>query len=158
MSKPLSGYAFILCLLSLYGCTKKVYTHQQVMQSLHNKDDVLKRFGNPDQVKEGEGVEEWTYNQDKASVAVKSLKPDTIHATDEISDTLKAVQPIKYSKYIRFIFNPDGTVAGYKSQGVDLTTVKKDNFGIALLKVLGIAALIVIVVGVDIYNNTDINI
>ncbi len=157
MSRSLSGYAFILCLLFLYGCTKKVYTHQQVMQSFHSKDDVLKRFGNPDQVKEGEGIEEWIYNQDKPSVAGVSVKPDTIHATDEVSDTLKAVQPIKYSKYIRFIFNPDGTVAGYKTQGVDMSMTTKDSFGIAFLKVLGIAALIVIVVGVDVYNNTDIN-
>lgn len=154
MSKFLTRYAIILCILFLCSCTKRVYTHQQVMQSFQNKDDVLKRFGNPDQVKEGEGIEEWVYNQDKVSDAGKSIKPDTIHATNEISDTLKATQPVKYNKYIRFIFNPDGTLAGYKSQGVDLSTVKKDSFGIALLKVLGIGALIVIVVGVDVYNNT----
>jgi len=158
MSKFLIGCSVIVCMLFLYSCTKKVYTHQQVMQSFQNKDDVLKRFGNPDQVKEGEGIEEWIYNQDKAPGTVKSVKPDTIHATDDVSDTLKAVQPVKYSKYIRFIFNPDGTVAGYKTQGVDMGMTKKDSFGIALLKVIGIAALIVIIVGVDFNNNTDINI
>jgi hypothetical protein len=158
MRKSLAGCFLLFCVLSLYSCTQKIYTHQQVMQSLHTKDDVLKQFGNPDLVKEGEGIEEWTYNRDKAPDPGKQIKPDTIMATDASSDTLKADQPVKYSKYIRFIFDPQGNVAGYKSQGVDLTVIKKDSFGINLLKVLGIAALIVIVVGADIYNNTDIDI
>jgi hypothetical protein len=48
-------------------------------------------------------------------------------------------------------------VAGYKSNGVDLGHVTKDSLGLTVLKVLGITALLVIVIGVDIYNNTDIN-
>jgi hypothetical protein len=128
------------------------------MQSFHTKDDVLKQFGNPDQVKEGEGIEEWMYNRDKALAPGKLIKPDTIIATSEVSDTLKANQPIPYHKYIRFIFNPDGTVAGYKTQGVDMGITKKDSFGTNLLKILGITALIIIVVGFDVYNNSDIDI
>jgi len=158
MNKFSFWYFIVFCLIFLCGCTKKVYTHQQVMQSFHTKDDVLKQFGKPDEVKEGEGIEEWIYNRDKVNYPDKSGKRDTIIATNATSDTLKASQPIKYGKYIRFIFDADGNVAGYKTQGVDMGHVTKDSFGISLLKVLGIAALVIIIVGVDVYNNTDISI
>ena len=84
---------------------------------------------------------------------VRVEKPDAINA----SDTLKVNKIVKYNKYIRFIFDKDGNVTGYKSKGVDLTRVTRDSFGLTVLKVLGITALLVIVIGVDIYNNTDIN-
>jgi hypothetical protein len=158
MLKSLPGYFIVLCLLFFCSCTKKIYTHQQVMQSFHTKDDVLKQFGKPDEVKEGIDIEEWIYNRDKVSGPNKPAKQDTIIATNAISDTLKTTQAIKYNKYIRFIFDGAGNVAGYKTQGVDMSTTKKDNFGMGLLKVLGITALIIIVVGLDIYNNSDINI
>jgi hypothetical protein len=157
MLKLLPGYLIVLCLLLFCSCTKKVYTHQQVMQGFHTKDDVLKQFGNPDQVKEGADIEEWTYNRDKVSEPNKTNKPDTIIATDAVSDTLKASQPVAYSKYIRFIFDREGNVAGYKTQGIDMSRTTQDSFGIGLLKVLGITALVVIIVGLDVYNNTDIN-
>ena len=157
MHKTLPAYFIALCLLLFCSCTKHIYTHQQVMQGFHTKDDVLKQFGNPDQVKEGADIEEWTYNRDKAPGPNRTTKPDTIVATDAVSDTLKASQPVRYSKYIQFIFDHDGNVAGYKTQGVDMSRTTQDSFGIGLLKVLGITALVVIIVGLDVYNNTDIN-
>src|ERR1700744_1030286 len=116
MLKLLPGCFIVLCLLLFCSCTKHVYTHQQVMQGFRTKDDVLKQFGNPDQVKEGVEIEEWTYNRDKISGPNKTTKPDTIVAADAISDTLKASQPVVYNRYIRFIFDRDGNVAGYKTQ------------------------------------------
>jgi hypothetical protein len=127
------------------------------MQSFHTKDDVLKQFGKPDEVKEGTDIEEWIYSRDKVSGPNKPVKQDTIIATNAISDTLKTTQAIKYNKYIRFIFDREGNVAGYKTQGVDMGTTKKEDFGMTLLKVLGITALVIIIVGLDVYNNTDIN-
>ena len=156
MHKLLSGYFIFLCLLFLCSCAKKVYTHQQVMQSFHTKDDVKKRFGKPDQVKKDTVMEEWVYNQDVAGNTGKTAKQDTVIATNAIPDTLKT-KVVKHSKYIRFIFDRDGNVAGYKSNGIDLSHVTKDSFGLTVLKVLGITALLVIVISVDIYNNTDIN-
>ena len=157
MVKFFPGCFFILVLLFCCSCTKKVYTHQQVMQGFHTKDDVLKQFGSPDQVKQGADIQEWTYNRENAAEPHKALKPDTVVATDRASDTLKAYQPDRYSKYIRFLFDLRGNVVGYKTQGVDMSTTKTEDFGITLLKVLGITALVVIIVGLDVYNNTDIN-
>lgn len=127
------------------------------MQGFHTKDDVLKRFGKPDQVKKDSVMEEWVYDRNVTDIPVKPAKQDTVIAGNTISDTLRAVQAAKYSKYIRFIFDRDGNVAGYKSNGVDLSHVTRDSFGLTVLKVLGITALLVIIIGVDIYNNTDIN-
>lgn len=157
MLKSLSGCFIFFCCLSLCGCAKKVYTHQQVMQSFHTKGDVLKRFGKPDQIKEDTLLDEWTYNRDGVDRPVKAGTGDTISAAVTTSDTLKTNKIVKYNKYIRFIFDKDGNIAGYKSKGVDLTQVTTDSFGLTVLKVLGITALLVIVIGVDIYNNTDVN-
>jgi len=127
------------------------------MQSLHTKDDVLKKLGNPDEVKEGEGIEEWVYNRDTVYKSGKPKKTDTIFAANAQSDTLKVTHLPKHVKYIRFIFDPQGNIAGYKSQGVDFSYVKKESFGLTALKVLGIAALIAVAVAVDVYGNSDIN-
>jgi hypothetical protein len=155
MRKSLFGLIVLSALLFLSSCTKKIYTHQQVMQGFHTKDDVLKRFGKPDEIKEGNDIEEWTYNGATIYNTDKGKTQEL--STNAIPDTLKDTQASKYSKYIRFIFDKDGNVAGYKTQGVDLTTVTKEKVGITILKVLGIAALVVIVIGSSIDSNIDVN-
>ena len=157
MIKSLSGSLILITLLFLCSCTKKLYTHQQVMQSMHTKDDVLKKLGTPDEVKKGEDIEEWVYNRDTVHKPGKPKKTDTIFASNAQSDTLKVIQFPRHVKYIRFIFDQQGNIAGYKSQGVDFSYVKKESFGLTALKVLGIAALIAVAVAVDVYGNSDIN-
>ena len=156
MQKILIVFIF-LCALLQCSCSKKVYTHQQVMQSLLTKDDVLKYLGTPDEVKGGNVLEQWDYYHDVAYNPNQYTKRDTAATIRVISDTAKTLQTPYHDKYIRFLFDPQGNVTGYKSRSVDLSYSKKDSFGTAALKVLGIAALITFVVGLEIYNNSDIN-
>ncbi len=143
--------AILLMGLFFYSCSTKVYTHQQVMQSLLTKEQVLKHMGKPDLVKGGNEMEEWDYFGRIAYHPVKSVR-DTTAAT--LSNTDSSAM---HERFVRFIFDPQGNVTGYKSNSVDLSYSQKDSFGAATLKVLGIAALITVVVGLEIYSNSDIN-
>jgi hypothetical protein len=123
MKKALSGYLLFLCLLVLFSCGKKLYTHQQVMQSFKTKDDILKHLGKPDEIKVGNEMEEWVYTKNIAYN--KSQKRDTIFATSAHSDNIKPARITTRSKYIRFIFDEYGNVTGYKTLGVDFSQTKK---------------------------------
>ena|ERR1700754_932813 len=163
MKKPLLLIILLAGIISLAGCSKQVYTHQQVMQGFHTKADVLKQFGMPDQKKTSEGIEEWTYNKD--TPANKTMQPvvETVQKSDTTKsyvptarDSLKLLKYTQNKNYIRFLFDSAGNVSGYKSNGVNLAYTKKDNFGTGFLKVLGITAAIVVIVGVEIANNSDV--
>ncbi|HTE00263.1 MAG TPA: hypothetical protein VK668_13310 [Mucilaginibacter sp.] len=163
MKKSLPVLLILAGMLSFCGCSKQVYTHQQVMQGFHTKADVLKQFGMPDQKTTSEGIEEWTYNKDippnKAAqpVADTARKSDTTKSyVATARDSLKLLKYTQNKKYIRFLFDSAGNVSGYKSNGVNLAYTKKDNFGMGLLKVLGITVAVVVIIGVEIANNSDV--
>jgi hypothetical protein len=151
MKRSLPVLLPVICLMFLCSCVTKRYTHQQVMQGFHNEADVTRQFGKPDKRRAIDSTEEWTYYHYKGPKATKTITPNLQPAP--IGDTSRSAQS---GTYIRFVFDADGNVEGYKSQGVDMGYVKKDNFGSAALRIAGIAALILIIIGLDVYNNTDV--
>ena len=132
MKTPWFLIAFLIPLLILCGCTHTMYTHQQVLQKCRTKDDVLKQFGQPDEKIPGEGMEQWVYRMDKGPApmpdSLKS-KPDSLAA-----DT---AQYVPQEKYVKFMFDDQGKVMGYKASGVDLTRRVKDNFGKSFVTITG---------------------
>jgi hypothetical protein len=156
MNRTLPAIFFFAILISLYSCSTRVYTHQQVMQSFQTKKDVTKRFGVPSEKLQIDSTESWTYSFDTPSTLPQSIHPDSIKgpAPDHHTDSLRAVLFPHHTKYIKFLFDTAGNVTGYKSNGVNLGMTKKDSFGIGLLKVLGVTAFLVVVIGVEIANNT----
>lgn len=157
MKKPLPLLIILAGIISLYGCSKQLYTHQQVMQSFHTKNDVLKQFGTPDEKITSEGIEEWTYNN-VLPTADKAGKHDTAanSSVNNPPDSLKIKRYQRHDKYIKFLFDSAGNVSGYKSKGVNLATTKKDNFGTGLVKVLGVTAVLIVLVGAEIANNSEV--
>ncbi|MBS1522975.1 MAG: hypothetical protein JST50_18385 [Bacteroidetes bacterium] len=151
MKKALPGF-FILLFVLLCSCSKKLYTHQQVMQSFHTKDDVFKRFGNPDIKRAVDSTETWIYNHD---VSGKS-QPLTAQ-TPPGSDTSQISHADIQTAYVNFMFDRNGNIIGYKSNGVDLSYVKNVSAAHNVLNVLGAAAIIIVVVGVEAYTNGDFN-
>jgi hypothetical protein len=151
MIRALPGFFILLVALLLCSCSKKLYTHQQVMQSFHSKDDVLKRFGNPDIKRMADSTEIWIYNRDMGTKSVDS----TAKLSKINTDTTKALPMVKQGKYINFMFDRSGNVVGYKSNGIDLTYEKKISAGTNILKALGTAAIIAVIVGLEVYNNSD---
>src|SRR5438445_458717 len=118
MIRALPGFFILLVALLSYSCSQKVYTHLQVLQGLHNKDEVLKQLGNPDEIKTGDEVQEWVYTHDIQFDAKGVVRKDTTIATKAIPDTLNTLSQDKNGKYIRFLFDKDGNVTGYKSKGM----------------------------------------
>lgn len=150
MKKALPGFFILLLVLILSSCSKKLYTHKQVMQSFHNKDDVFKRFGNPDIKRMSDSTEIWIYNHD---ISGKTLP--TAAATPPVNDTTQTSRTVAPSVYVNFIFDHNENVVGYKSNGVDLSYTKKVSAVTNILNVLGAAAIIVVIVGIDAYSNGD---
>jgi hypothetical protein len=142
----------ILVSLFLCSCSKKVYTHKQVMQTFHSKDDVARKFGEPDIKRTIDSTEEWIYNRIVVSKPANSSgKIPTV-----TTDTTKNASITQQNSYIQFLFDPAGNVVGYKSNGIDLGYVKKVSAGSNILKGLGIAAIVIVIVGLDVYNNSDL--
>jgi hypothetical protein len=153
MKKILPGLLAVLMMIPFCGCSKKLYTHQQVMQSFHSKNDVLKRFGNPDIKRMVDSTEVWIYNRDVGAKSVDS----TAKLAKINTDTTKSLPVVKPGKYINFLFDSAGNVVGYKSNDVDLSYVKKISAGTNMLKALGTAAIIAVIVGLEVYKNSDAN-
>lgn len=152
MKKALPGFFILLSALVLCSCSKKLYTHQEVMQSLHTKDDVFKRFGNPDIKRMADSTEMWIYNHD---VSGKSSR--LMAKSGSTNDTTQVSKTVPQNVFINFMFDRSGNIVGYKSNGVDLSYVKKVSAGTNILNVLGAAAIIVLVVAVDVYTNGDVS-
>lgn len=156
MKTPFHSYLILLAgLVSLYSCSRTVYSHQQVLQGLHNKNDVLKQFGKPDDTLKAENMEMWTYNRGEFPVPPKPVKMDSVRSdsTSMNADTLYTAQPVDNKKYIKFMFDDAGNVTGYKANGVDVGMSKKDNFGKTMVKGLEITAVIIIIAGFEIVDN-----
>jgi len=135
-------------LLCLCSCSKHIYTHSQVMQSFHTKNDVIKRFGTPSATEKNEISEIWTYN-------IATAATNTAKTTDTLANR-PYIQP---GKYIKFMFDTTGHVMGYKSNDVNLGYTKRDSFGkgtLNVLTVLGAIALVLLFVILDIAANGSV--
>ena len=152
MKKALPEFFILLSVIVLCSCSKKLYTHQQVMQSLHNKDDVFKRYGNPDIKRMADSTEIWIYNHD-----ISGKAPHPVAKTPPVNDSTQTKVASPQNIYVNFMFDHTGNLIGYKSNGVDLSYVKKVSAATDILNVLGVAALIIIVAGVDAFTNGDIS-
>ena len=144
--KPLLPVLLILtCIVCFCGCSRKIHT-QQVLQSPHTKDDVLKQFGPPDERKQGDGIEEWVYTRYPVSA---SKKQDTVKGqyNNNSTDSLKINPTGPNNKYFKFIIDTNNNVVGYKNNGVNLTKKIKQNPALATLKFLGQVVIVTIVIG-----------
>jgi hypothetical protein len=150
MKKALPGFFILLFTLVLCSCSKKLYTHQQVMQSFHSKDDVFKRFGTPDITRMADSTEIWIYNRD-----ISGKTPPLAAKIPSANDTTQTSAAIPQNVYVNFIFDHSGNIIGYKSNGVDLSYIKKVSAGTNILNILGVIAVIAVVVGIDAYTNGD---
>lgn len=152
MKKAFPEFFILLSAFVLCCCSNKLYTHQQVMQSLHNKDDVFKRYGNPDIKRMVDSTEIWIYNHD-----ISGKAPQLVAKTSPFNDSTQAPAAGPQNIYVNFMFDHMGNLVGYKSDGVDLSYKKKVSAAANILNVLGATAIIVLVVAVDAYTNGDIS-
>lgn len=147
-------FVALLGLLAFSSCTHTLYTQQQVLQNCHKKQDVLDQFGPPDEINPGMGVEQWTYNMGKKS-AKKSKRTDVIQTLPDtlVKDSLQYVKQDKYASYAKFMFDAQGNMVGYKTNGVDLSKNKKDSFGKSLVNITGAVLVVSALVALELYND-----
>jgi len=150
--------AILLGSFAMCSCTKTFYSHQQMLQKCKTKDDVLKQFGPPDERNPGNGLEQWVYNMDKDSVRNPPKKnlitklPDTL-----VKDSVQRIAQEKYVRYLKFMFDDQGKVIGYKAEGVDLGRKVKDNFGTSLLTITGGIVVASVLIALQLYSDGAID-
>ncbi len=154
MKRTFYSFAIISCFMLLCSCTHTLYTHQQILQGQHTRDDVLKQFGKPDQIYAAPGFEQWVYNMDRPS-SQKILITDTVKTQANVSspDTSRVAKPVEYTRYVKFMFDDQGKVIGYKAEEVDLTKNKKDSFGKSLLTITGGIVVVSVLVAIELYKD-----
>ena len=109
----------LLSIIALPGCTKVIYTHQQVIDSYKTKDQLTKKFGIPTQKKMSGDTEEWLYRYEMKSTG----KPIVSQA--ENVKTADVTEFTMFKRYIIFAFDKQGNITGQRSEGVDLTQKEK---------------------------------
>jgi hypothetical protein len=129
MKNLITGLAFLI-MLSLFSCTKTIYTAQQNMQRYRTKQDIVNNFGLPAEKRSGEGIEEWLYNYGAVNVATGYRNTNATVNGDYNSaygnsNTLSVTQFSQYNRYIKFTLNDRGNVIKWESQGVDLAVKQK---------------------------------
>jgi hypothetical protein len=136
MKNLITGIA-ILSILSLFSCTKIVYTHDQVLSHYTTKPEVMKKFGIPTEKKVSDTTEDWLYRYD-------SINTITQHTIEQYrnTQTVTVTDFNRYKRYLVFNFDQKGNVIRCDFQGVDLTVKKKDTAGTILLITAGAAVVL----------------
>ena len=140
----------LLAGLTLCSCMKTVHTHQQVMQSFRNRDEVALRFGMPDEIMVKNGVAGWLYICDTVSnraLASRATNDQNYKFTNDSTGLRKAMvsQFSLHKRYMVFSFNQHGDVLAYSSRGVNIASKKNNPLGTALL-VTGLAASVAVII------------
>ena len=150
MKRSLPGLLIIVAFLLCCGC-RTIKTQKIALRDLRTREDVIQKFGPPDEVKPGDGWNEWIYYDRDYVTSI-----DRTSSSRQISsDSLKTSQSSHPKKYIQFIIDTGNNVTGYKNNGVNLTESKKESFGKGLVNALAVTGVIILVVGVEIASNGD---
>lgn len=144
MKNLIKGVA-ILSLLSLFGCSKTLYTHDEVLGRYKTKQDVQKTFGIPTEKSVSDTSERWLYSYDKRHNV--ELHQNTQTATvNEFG---------KYERFLIFSFDKKDNVVRYDYTGIDLA-VRKKKTGATIALIGGAVAVtaIAIIAATVNWNNT----
>lgn len=129
--KNLTKGLALLSMLSLFSCTKTIYTHEQVLNGYKTKQQVTQKFGVPTEKILSDTTDEWLYRYD-------GRKP-----ADEYHNANTASVPGfgNYTRFLIFSFDKQGNVIQRNSQGVNLAEKKKNVVGTIFLIVGGLALI-----------------
>lgn len=134
----------------LSSCSKQIYSHQQVMESYHTKDDVKRQFGQPDEIMIVNDTTRWLYNCGDPSVfndTKTKVKVNGVFNTGSGFNTIPITvkQFSEYNKYVKFTFNHDGKVLNWDSSGLNFVERKANP-----LATIGVVAMVVVATAIAI--------
>ncbi len=132
MKKLINGL-MIVNMLTLFSCTKVLYTHEQVISLYKTKQDVTKAFGIPTEKKMKDSTEEWLYRYDKAGP----------HSSKEFQNTsaTNVTEFNRYDRYIMFTMDNQGNIIRCDYDGVDLAVRQNNPAGTIALIAAGVALI-----------------
>ena len=128
----------MLSMVSLFGCTKVLYTHDEVLGRYKTRDDVQKTFGMPTERRVSDTSETWLYQFDRGDLSKHTV--DLYHNTP----TATVDNFGKYDRYLLFSFDKAGNVVRCDYTGVDMA-VRKKNTGGTIALISGAVAVTTIV-------------
>jgi hypothetical protein len=146
MKNPITLIA-LLGMLSLFSCSKVIYTNEQVMNDFKTKESIVKKFGMPDEKRTGELGEEWLYKYHQHNSF-------TDHSITQYPNT-NSINVINFGMYKRYIiFNMDlhGNVLGWQCVGVDFTK-RKAAPGKTIALVVGSVGLVIVLTTILVRSN-----
>ncbi|HTK22044.1 MAG TPA: hypothetical protein VL442_21145 [Mucilaginibacter sp.] len=135
--KKLIRSILILSIISLCGCTKIIYTHDEVLGRYKTRSDVEKTFGLPTEKKLSDTAEMWLYQYDRDD----SFNRHSVTLHHNLQ-TITVDHFGTFNRYLIFSFDKKGNIARCDYTGVNLTVWKKDPWATA--------GLVAICVGVTI--------
>jgi hypothetical protein len=134
----------IVCMISLFGCTKVLYTQDEVLGRYKTRNDVQKTFGMPTEKKISDTTERWLYRYDVHD----SFNKHSVQLHQN-AQTVTVNELSKYDRYLLFSFDRNGNMVRCDYTGVDLTVKKKDTGATIGLVVACTAAALLVVVGLS---------
>jgi hypothetical protein len=105
----------LLSMLSLFSCSKVIYTQQQVLDTYKTKESIIKKFGAPTEKLTGDTTEEWLYSYE-------GRNPNTEHVN---SSSINVANFNIYERFIKFTIDKQGNVLNWQCVGVDFAERKK---------------------------------
>jgi hypothetical protein len=148
MEKFIKGI-MILGMVSLFGCTRVIYTQDEVLGRYKTRNDVQNAFGIPSEKRLSDTSERWLYQFDRHDSFNKHLVELHHNTQTAIVNDFST-----FDRYLLFSFDKGGNVVRCDYTGVDLTVKKKDTGAtIGLVVACTAAALLIgVIVTHDAFN------
>lgn len=143
MKKLIKGI-MMLSMVSLFGCTKVLYTHDEVLGRYKTRGDVQKTFGMPTEKQVSDTSERWLYQFDKND----SFNRRSVELHHNLQ-TITVDNFGRFDRYLLFSFDRNGNIVRCDYTGVDLTVRKKDTGATVGLIVACTVATVVVIVGLS---------
>ena len=134
----------ICSILSLFSCTKVIYTQNDVLSRYKTKNDVQITFGMPTEKQVSETSETWLYQFDNSKV-------ELYHNQQTVTVNTFS----RFDRYLLFSFDKDGNVVRHDATGIDLA-VRKPKTGATIALVGGIVVAAATVAAIIALQNFQI--
>jgi len=138
----------LLNMLSLVSCRTVLYTHEEVIDRYKTKQDVARRFGNPNEKMVSDTGEAWLF-------VYRANRLRHVQEQSLATNTTTVTTFGKYKRFVAYTFDKQGKVVRWQAEGVDLAE-RKVSAGKTIGLVVGLSAL-VIALAVIVVNSLSFN-
>jgi len=138
----------LLGLLALCSCTPVLYKHQEMLASCRTRDEVSKRIGLPDEKIQTKTTEEWLYNLDSHhdNAVIIPLQIDSLHNG----------RAVNYDKYLKFTFDLQGNVTGYRSNVADpVKAIVRRYEHVTAGRIVGVTLLMALIIYLGVITKSE---